>query len=351
MKAIVKTKPGRGIEVLDRPMPQVGENDVLIRVKAASLCGSDLHVYEWIPSLQWVPTPVTLGHEFSGEVVQVGPGVCTVKVGDRVTALPAYACGLCAACRIGRSDRCVNRKLPGLMLSDGFFAEYVCLPETAEILRLPERVSFEAGSLTEPLAVALSAVDAGRPELGCRAAVIGPGPIGLFILRLLKLAGAGLVMVTGTSRDQARLAMAERFGADVVVNVDQEDPVSKAMALTGGRVGLIAMGGLDLVFEAAGVPSCIGQALSMVRRGGKVVVAGIHPGPAQINPVDLVMSNKTLQGVLGYELPHWHRALDLMSSGRVEPEALITHRLPLDQAEEGFELAARKEAIKVVFTP
>lgn len=103
--------------------------------------------------------------------------------------------------------------------------------------------------------------------------------------------------------------------------------------------------------EAAGVTSCIGQALSMVKRGGKVVVAGIHPGPAQINPVDLVMSNKTLQGVLGYELQHWHRALDLMSSGRVEAEALITHRLPLAKAEEGFELAAKKEAIKVVFTP
>jgi len=351
VKAIVKTKPGRGIEVLDRPMPQVGEHDVLIRVKASSLCGSDLHVYEWIPSIQWVPTPVVLGHEFSGEVVEVGPAVRTVQVGDRITAMPAYACGVCAACRIGRSDRCTDRKMPGLMLSDGFFAEYVCLPETAEMLRLPGAVSYEAGALTEPLAVALSAVDTGQPALGCRAAVIGPGPIGLFISRLLKLAGAELIMVTGTSRDQARLALAEKFGASVVVNVDQEDPVAKAMELTGGRTGLITMGGMDLVFEAAGVPACIGQALAMTKRGGRVVVAGIHPGPAQIDPVDLVMNNKTLKGILGYELPHWHRALALMASGRVDAEALVTHRLPLEQAVQGFELAASKEAIKVVFTP
>ncbi len=346
MKAVVKTKREPGIEVLDVDAPQVTDTDILVKIQAASLCGSDVHVYEWTPNYEWMPLPLILGHEFSGEVVEVGSKVQNTAVGDRITALPSMPCSRCSFCQVGKSDSCTNRLGLGLR-ADGAFAEYLRLTAAATILKLPEDISYEQASLCEPLAVVLRAVDLSNIKLGQTAAVLGPGPIGLLALQALRASGAGYVMVAGTGADENRLQIARDLGADDTINVEKEDLVSRAMEATGG--GFRA--GLDFVFEASGNPASVSQAVSMVRPGGKVILIGIHPVSAEFPTTNLVRSSKSIIGAYGYDLAIWHRALILFSSGKVRVEPMVTHRLPLSEAEKGFELAVKKEAAKVIFLP
>lgn len=346
MKAVVKTKPGPGIEVLDLPVPPVGDTDILVKLRCGSVCGSDVHIYEGTAGYEWLPLPVTLGHEFSGEVVETGAHVREVKPGDRITTLPMMPCSRCDLCRIGKGEACGSKLVLGL-LSPGAFAEYVRITAGAAIFRIPEGVSDEAAALCEPLAVALNAVELSGIKPGQNAAVLGPGPIGLLTLQALKAAGASAVLVAGTGADAGRLAVAARMGADVTVDVDREDPVQRAAEIAGSGFGA----GLDLVFEATGNPTSVSQALSMVKGGGKVVLIGIHAAHAEFSPTDLVRGRKSLIGAYAYEAATWQRALALLASGRVVVQPMITHTLPLARAEEGFELAVRKEAAKVVLIP
>jgi 2-desacetyl-2-hydroxyethyl bacteriochlorophyllide A dehydrogenase len=342
MKAIVKTKKEPGIEVLDVDEPEVKETDVLVKVAAGSLCGSDVHYYQWLPGSRFIRVPVILGHEFSGQVVKVGAGVNTVDVGDRISAMPSMPCGQCSNCLIGRGDSCTDRLVPGL-LSDGFFATYARLTAGANIFKLPENVSYEAAALLEPFSVALNAVDLSDFRIGYRAAVLGPGPIGLLTTMILKAGGASLIMMAGTRGDEKRLDLARRFGADLIVDVEQEDPAATARNVSGG--------GLDIVFEATGNPKSVSQALDMVRAGGKVVLIGIHAALAEFDPTPMVRGRKSIIGAYGYNVQTWRRAIALISSGKVDPEAIITHRLPLIDGEEGFELAIKRDAAKVIFLP
>jgi 2-desacetyl-2-hydroxyethyl bacteriochlorophyllide A dehydrogenase len=342
MKAIVKTRPEPGIEVLERHRPETGPTDILVRVAAGSLCGSDVHIYEWTPSYAFMPLPLILGHEFSGQVVEVGSEVSHVRVGDRVSALPAMPCGACASCRTGRSSACTSRLAPGMM-SDGFFAEYGRLTTAANIFTLPEEVSYESAALLEPFAVSLNAVDRSEFRIGQKTAVLGPGPIGLFAVQVLRAAGAASIMIVGAEGDEKRLELAERIGADLSVNITRDDPVKRAKG--------ISPRGLDIVYEATGNPASVAQALDMVRNGGKVILIGIHPGPASFDPTHLVRSSKSIIGAYAYTVETWRRAIELFANGSVDPEAVISHRVALDAADEGFQLALRKEAVKVLFIP
>jgi len=215
------------------------------------------------------------------------------------------------------------------------------------MFKLPEGLDYEAAALCEPLCVALHAVDLSNIKVGQTAVVLGPGPIGLLTLQVVKAAGAGLVMVAGTGADKKRLEIARRLGADVIINVDSEDPVNRATEVTRGGFST----GLDFVFEATGSPKSVSQALSMVRRGGKVVLIGIHPTPAEFDVTNLVRSSKSIIGAYGYDPETWRRSLLLLSSGKIQVEPMITHRIPLSNAGEGFELSIRKEAAKVLFIP
>lgn len=353
MKAIAKIEKGPGFEVIDRPIPEPGDNDILIKTRAGSLCGSDLHMVKWEVTdtnrdfMEIMSIPVVLGHEFSGEVVKTGVNVVHMNKGDLVTAKPEWACGVCLNCRTGRSEHCLDPKRPGLYLSDGFFQEYVCLPSSANIFKLPENPPLEAFALTEPTAVSLCAVDVVNLSLGFKAAVLGPGPIGLLTMQLLKLSCPELLIVTGTSSDSVRLKIAEQLGADHTVDVEKEDPVEKAWALTGGW----GVGGLDFVFEATGSPAAIQQGLNMLKPGGTLIVIGIHSRPAEIDPFGLVLGNKTIKGVIGTTIEAWHRAIRMIALGKVDTESLITHRVPFEEAGKGFELAASQEAVKVIFIP
>jgi 2-desacetyl-2-hydroxyethyl bacteriochlorophyllide A dehydrogenase len=342
MKAIVKTKREPGIDIKDVAVPEVTDTDMLVKVKAGSVCGSDVHVYEWTPSYEFMPLPVILGHEFSGEVVSVGSRVKTVAVGDRITAMPGMACSRCEYCQVGRPDLCRKRISLGLG-GDGAFAEYIRLTAATTTFKLPATLSYEAASLTEPLSVSMRAVDLATLRVGQTAAVLGPGPIGLLTMQLVKLSGVSLLMIAGAAPDAKRLATASELGADVIIDVTKEDPVKKSHSLT--------RRGFDVVFEASGNPKSIPQALAMVRPGGKVILIGIHPAPGEIPTTDVVRSSKTIIGAYGYDADIWNRAINLLNTKKVKVDSMITHRLPLTEGANGFELLVKKEATKVIFSP
>ncbi len=341
MKAIVKTKAEPGIEVLDLEKPTIDESEILVEVKAGSLCGSDMHIYEWTRGYEYLPVPVTIGHEYAGVVVDVGANVTGVSVGDRITTDPRITCGVCEFCRTGKKEACTDGKGLGFN-TDGAFSEYMKVKGTAEIVRIPDNVPDETASLCEPLAVALNGIDLSNIKPGQTAAVFGPGPIGLMTVQLLRAVGAGHIIITGTSADEKRLEIAKQMGADTVIVVDEEDPVARAKE---------AAEELDLVFEATGVAHTINQGLKMLKRGGKVMITGIHAEDVTFDPIDLVRRSKSLIGVYAYSRDTWERALRLMSAGRIDIDAIITHRLPFSRGVEGFELASNRTAAKVVFVP
>ncbi len=344
MKAVVKTKRQPGVDVLDVPVPPITETDMLVKVRAASLCGSDVHIYEWTPNYEWIRIPVILGHEFSGEVVEAGAKVKTARPGDRITVMPAppIACSRCDNCQVGRPDLCSNRLSLGLR-GDGAFAEYVRLPAAATTFKLPDSLGYEAASLTEPLSVVLYAVDQAEIKVGQSVAILGPGPIGLLALQVARLAGALTVMVTGTRADSNRLATARQLGADETLNVEAEDPVKRAKELTGTR--------FDVVLESTGSPKSVPQALEMVKAGGKVVLIGIHPAPGEIPTTEVVRHSKSIIGAYGYDPAIWRRAIALLNTGKVKVGPMITHRLSLAEARRGFEMCVSREATKAIFVP
>jgi len=342
MKAIVKTKKETGIDVMDMPRPEIGPTDILIRIAAGSVCGSDVHIYEWTPSYHFMPLPMIIGHEFSGIVEEVGSDISHVNEGDRITAIPSMACGHCDRCRIGRPGECKNRLGPGLS-SNGYFADYGLLTSAADIFKIPENMSLDAAALLEPFSISLNAVDLSGFKMGEKIGVLGPGPIGLFVLQILRAGGAGAIIIAGAAGDEKRLELAKTLGADQIVDVTSDDPVKQARDMT--------RGGLDIVFEATGNPRAIPQALDMVRRGGKVVVIGIHSGPASFDPTPLVRLRKSIIGAYAYSPQTWQRSIELISRGIIDVEAVITHRIPLEDAEAGLELALQKKAVKVLLIP
>ena len=341
MKAICKTKPEPGIDVLDVDKPQISENEILVKIHAVSLCGSDVHVYEWTAGYEFMSMPRILGHEFAGEVVEVGSLVQGIAVGDRITANPNMPCGKCNWCKIGKIKNCQSKRGMGLT-GDGAFAEFVTLNCAGEIHKIPDNVSMECASMSEPMAVALNGVDLSGFVGGQPAVVLGPGPIGLLTAQILKAFGATPVIMTGTSADANRLEVARKLGVDIIVNVDEEDPV-KAVTRQVGRV--------NFVFEATGISHTIPQGLKMLNNGGKLMVIGIHAENATVPTIELVRRQKSIIGVYNYNENTWKRCLALMASGAVNPEPMITHRVPFSKGKEGFELAHNKIAAKVIFVP
>lgn len=349
MIGVVKEGPGPGIELKELAAPVPGDDEILVKVAASSVCGTDVHLYEWLENLDgpnwWdatLKTPVVLGHEFAGQVVEVGSKVTSVAPGDRITAPPLIPCGECDLCRGGNPEYCLE-SVVGLGV-DGAMAEFLKISDRASIYKIPEHVSFEDACLLEPLAVALHAVEIADFKPGDNAAVLGPGPIGLLLMLVLRAAGAGRLMVTGAKDDAKRLALAEKLGADLVVNVDEHDPVEAARDASGGA-------GLDFVFEASGSPQTVSQGLAMARAFGKVILLGMFSQEASFDPNDLVVGNKQLLGSLAYDAETWRRGMNLLAAGAVTPSDIIDMKIPLADAAKGFEAAARKQAAKVVLIP
>lgn len=331
---------GKDIKIEDAPKPKIKRDEALIQVRATGICGSELHVYEGI-SKRRVP-PLVMGHEFSGEVAEVGGGAEGVQEGDRVAIEPIIRCGTCEQCARGRSNICSNMRLIGLHMT-GAFAEYVAVP-AEKCYRLLDNVSFEEGSTVEPLSVGLHAVKRASIRLGGAVAVLGAGVIGLMSVQAAKLAGAAKVLVTDLF--DYRLKLARKLGADAVINVKEEDPVKAVMELTDGK-------GVDAVLEAVGIQKTVQQAMAMVKKGGVVTAIGMLAKTMELEMLDAVVRETEVRGSYGYTPEEFKLALDMIGAGRADVKSLITHVFPLKDIVKGFEaLSEKKEGVvKVVIKP
>lgn len=343
LRAIVKYARGAGnVDLRDVPEPTPGPGQVKVEVKAAGLCGSDLHIYHDQIAIAIKP-PVVMGHEFSGVVVETGEGVRRVTVGDRVTCeTTASFCGECLPCHLGHYNLCPSRQVLGYAV-DGCFARY-CVVHERQVHVLPDSVDFVSAALTEPLACCVHAVlEMTRPVAGDVVVIAGPGPIGLLCLQLIKATG-GLVIMCGTSQDEHRLQIASRLGADITVNVETEDVQRLIGELTRSR-------GADLFLECSGAPAAARLGLAVTRPGGQYTQVGLFPGPIDL-PFDVIAYKELrVTGSVGQRWTSWQRALTLMAQGLVDAKSLVSHTLPLTEWDSAFRLHEERAGLKIILTP
>jgi len=344
MKAVVWYREAKNcIEVREIERPRPGPGDVLVEVKAAAICGTELHAQDGETN---VPTkfPVVLGHEYSGVAAEVGGEVRGFSVGDRVVGeTTASACGVCPVCRGGEYNLCRNRLIIGYA-ADGAFAKYVRVPHRF-LHHLPSSIPFEEASLIEPLCVAYNAlVEKVTVKPGDVVAVLGPGPIGLFCLQVAKVAGASRVIVSGLADDRRRLEVARELGAYRVVNSEAEDIVAAVMEASGGR-------GADVVADAAGPAETLWQSIEMVRPSGKIVKIGWGPKPVGFSLDKLLSKGATLQGTLGHNWKVWEAAIRLLEAGLIKASPLISAEYPLTEWAKAFDVMRYKSGVTAVLKP
>lgn len=347
MKAVLKKTLDHGVAVEEVPIPQIGDDGVLIKVRAAGICGSDTHMYEGAASYKVFEKffPLVMGHEFCGDVAEVGKNVKNVKPGDRVVSRVAPSCGDCYYCRTGRMHFCQEAfasRILGLQKNGGF-AEYVAV-EHDYCIKMPDDMSYEMGALVEPLGVTANAVYDSGLEMGETVVVQGPGPIGLLTLLFAKARGAGKTIIIGTTKDKLRLSIAEKFDVDHIIVADETDPVKAVQELTGGH-------GANVVFEASGVPQLVQTALDMADKCGRVVVEGIYGAAGEVNFTPMVRSAKRLIGTYGGPIA-WDRMIEWLgakSHYASLPLEVVTHRTSLDGADAAFQRSVKKENVKEMF--
>ena len=339
MQALVKFAAGPGnMELRDVPIPQPGQGEVQIAVRAASICGSDLHIRKGDIGIP-MRFPVIPGHEFAGVVTALGQNVTDLEVGARVTAENTrYNCGICTQCANGSYNLCRNRLATGYAF-DGAFAEYVVVPRS-RIHRLPDNVDFRSGALTDPSACAYHAVqELTGINAGDLVLVSGPGPMGLFWLQYVK-ANGGTVILSGAERDTARLQIGHDLGADYVCTADKlNDLVNE---VTGGA-------GLDCVLECSGAAAAAQQGLALLKSEGRYTQIGIFGKPITFDLDRVLYREIRLIGSFSQKFTGWEKALELCASGSVRTEPLITHIFPLKEWETAFDLFQNGKAVKVIF--
>lgn len=343
MRSLVLTAYGR-FELRDAPTPEPAPDEVLIRVKACGICGSDVHGMDGSTGRR-VP-PVTMGHEAAGVIAEVGAAVSGWAPGDRVTFDSTVYCGVCPYCRIGRVNLCDQRRVLGVSCAeyrrDGAFAEYVAVP--ARILyRLPEAVSFVQAAMVEPVSVAVHAVGRTGVRLGDSAAVVGTGMIGLLVVQALRQAGCGRILAVDL--DPARLALAEELGADAALRGDDPDLMARVRAATGGQ-------GVHHAFEVVGAAQTVAVAIRSVRKGGSVVLVG-NLAPEVAFPLqDVVTREITVYGSCA-SAGEYPACLDLMARGAIRVDPLLSATAPLEEGPEWFQRLYNKEPglMKVVLCP
>ena len=342
MKAIVKFARGYGnIEIREIQRPVVKEGEVLVEIKAAGICGSDLHHYEIGDQ---VAIPVVLGHEFSGDVIEIGSGVKGWKIGERVVSeTHAYACYECHLCQTGKYHLCKERKGFGSGV-DGAFTQFLAVP--ARLLhRIPDHLSYPEGTIIQPAADIVNAVVTNSSlKAGDAVVVLGPGPMGLLTVEVARAAGAGRVIVVGLDADKERMDIAARIGADITINSSKEDPVERVKVLTDGR-------GADVVFEVTGAKGALLQGLQMLAQKGQMTIIGVHRQPVEIPIRALQRAEQSIRGSAMSTWIDYERAIQLTKAGMIQLKPLITDVLPLTEWQRGFDLALSKRACKVIFTP
>ena len=340
MKAVVKSRPEPGVEVTKVPKPSIVDDEVLIKVKTAAICGSDLGIYSYNSAYSKMKLPVVMGHEFAGEVTEVGENVEGLSVGDRVLSESVKACGGCSFCNVGMSNLCDASTLFGIH-TDGGFAEYISVPYKL-LHKIPESMSYEEAAVVEPLSNALHFVKDCTPTmLGDLAIVQGVGPIGILSAQLLKLSGVRVIM-TGISTDTERFKIAESLEFETV-DVQKVDLIEKVLTITDGA-------GADIAFVATGAASALRQAVQFVRKRGHITVVGIFPGMVELPVTRLVRREIRMVGAYDAQPDNFTQSIDLIQKREVDVESIITHRFPLEAAEEAFQHAISKKGCKILFT-
>ncbi len=341
MKAIVKKEPGIGAVFMDMPMPKIQPDEMLVKVLATGICGSDRDIYEWRESKHGLPLPVIMGHELFGEVVEVGPMVQGYEVGDMISSDSHMPCGQCYLCRTGNPHLCMKRGILGHE-KDGCFAEYLALPAVAAF-KMPKDTKPEFGALMEPMGVVYHAASR-TPLSGKRVLILGLGALGYMMLDAAKNLGASRVIVCSTNDE--KLAKCKAEGADFVINSKKEDVAAKVMEYTDGV-------GADVVFEMSGAQQLFNLGLDSAAYGGKMVVVGVPNGDVVIPNFWGRVAKKevTIITTFGREFYEtWELMRDLLATGRLDPSKYVGGILPIEKFEEGFELA-KKAMGRVILIP
>ena len=342
MKALRKTRAGKGLQIEKIETPPVGPTDVLVRVKATSICGTDLHIYGWDRWSQGrIKPPVTLGHEFCGVVESAGKEVAAVRPGDFVSAEMHVNCGHCHQCRLGQAHICQNLRIIGIDI-DGAFAEFVKIPAT-NIWKLDPAIPEHYAAILDPLGNAVHTVLAGAIA-GQTVLVTGCGPIGLMSMAVAKACGCSTVFATETNNHRREMAL--KMGANYVFNPATEEPVKKIKDATGGT-------GVDVLLEMSGNPTAIQQGFKALRAGGRASLLGI---PTENVPLDLVedviFKGATVQGIYGRRMYEtWVQMTALLKAGRVNLEPLFGEQMELDNFEAAFAKLQSGLAGKVLMYP
>ena len=321
MKAAVYKQPNE-MAVIDVPRPVAGRGEVVLKVHACGICGSDLHAVQYGFGM---PPDSVMGHEFCGEIVELGPQVGGYAIGDRVTSLPYIGCNACEPCVAGNGMHCENIRGLGLGQLPGAYAEYV-MCGAKSLFKLPDNVDSRLGALVEPLSVGLHGVNRSGLGPGAACVVMGGGPIGLATLLWCKAKGAATVIVSELAPGRSELA--RRLGATEVVNPTIKDPAERIREITGR--------GPDLVFECIGVKSTLESAISMVATLGRVVVLGVCMEPDEITPVRCIFKEITVNFVLGYNDAEFQETIDALSQGKIDPRPMVTDVIGVEQVPEMF---------------
>jgi threonine 3-dehydrogenase len=347
MRALRKTQPASGAELVEIPVPAPGEGEVLVQVHATSICGTDVHIFEWN---EWAEkritsVPMTFGHEVAGTVVETGPEVHHLQVGAYVAAETHIGCGQCSTCRTGREHICERLQILGVD-TEGAFAEYLVLP-ARNAWEVGPGIDRDVASIMEPFGNAVHATfgPEGAEDIATNAvAVIGCGPIGLFCVGVVRSLGAWKVIAVEPNDE--RRAMAGPMGADLLIDPMAEDPVAAVMEATNGQ-------GAEVVLEMSGNARAIDQGTRMLARGGRMSLLGLPDGPVTLDLNDQVIFKEArLQGITGREMFRtWQQTTTLLSTGRVDVTPVITHRFPFERFEEAFATTASGRSGKVILLP
>ncbi|RCW78253.1 L-threonine 3-dehydrogenase [Phyllobacterium bourgognense] len=339
MKALVKAKAEPGIWMERVPVPEPGPNDVLIRVKKSAICGTDVHIYNWD---KWaeatIPVPMVVGHEFSGEIAEIGSAVTKYKVGQRVSGEGHIVCGICRNCRAGRGHLCRNTLGVGVH-RPGSFGEYVCIPEN-NVVPIPDDISDEIAAIFDPFGnavhTALSFDLVGEDVL-----VTGAGPIGIMGALVAKRSGARKVVITDIN--PARLALARKLGIDHVVDASTQNltDVMKDIGMTEG---------FDVGLEMSGAAPAFRDMIDKMNNGGKIAILGIAPTGFEIDWNKVIFKMLNLKGIYGREMfETWYKMIAFVQGG-LDLSPIITHRLPIDDFQSGFDAMRSGSSGKVVLS-
>jgi threonine 3-dehydrogenase len=337
MKALVKLRPEKGIWMEDVPKPSVGVNDVLIKIKKTAICGTDLHIYKWDDwSQKNIKTPLVIGHEYVGEIVDMGRGVENLKIGDRVTGEGHIACGHCRNCRRGKLHVCENSISVGVN-RDGAFAEYLSLPATNAV-KLDPRIPDEIATIMDPFGNATHTALA-FSVLGEDVLITGAGLIGNMATAICKFAGARYIVVSDMS--EYRLNIAKKMGATITVNLSKGETIGQA-------VKDLKMRGFDVGLEMSGAPTAFCDMINHMYNGSKIALLGILPNSTTVDWNTIIFKALTLKGIYGREMwETWYKMEQMLISG-LDLTPVITHRFPIDDFQKGFDVMESGQCGKVI---